>query len=66
MALVVNNLPANAGGIRDMGLIRKGLILAEEHSWGRAWQLTTVFLLGETHGQRSLAGYIHRVTKRQT
>ena len=25
--------------------------------WRRAWQLTPVFLLGESHGQRSLAGY---------
>ena len=25
--------------------------------WGRAWQLTPVFLPGESHGQRSLAGY---------
>ena len=26
--------------------------------WRRAWQLTLVFLLGESHGQRSLAGYM--------
>ena len=26
--------------------------------WRRAWQLTPVFLPGEFHGQRSLAGYI--------
>jgi len=25
--------------------------------WKRAWQLTSVFLPGETLGQRSLAGY---------
>ena len=25
--------------------------------WRRAWQLTPVFLPGESHGQRSLAGY---------
>ena len=25
--------------------------------WRRAWQLIPVFLLGESHGQRSLAGY---------
>ena len=25
--------------------------------WKRAWQPTPVFLLGEFHGQRSLAGY---------
>ena len=26
-------------------------------SWRRKWQPTSVFLLGESHGQRSLAGY---------
>jgi len=25
--------------------------------WRRAWQPTPVFLLGESHGQRSLVGY---------
>ena len=25
--------------------------------WGKEWQPTPVFLLGETHGQRSLEGY---------
>ena len=25
--------------------------------WRRAWQPTLVFLSGESHGQRSLAGY---------
>ena len=24
--------------------------------WGKEWQFTPVFLLGESHGQRSLAG----------
>ena len=28
--------------------------------WRRAWQLTPVFLFGEAHGQRSLAGYSPR------
>ena len=28
-----------------------------QHSWRRAWLPTPVFLLGELHGQRSLAGY---------
>ena len=27
--------------------------------WRRKWQPTPVFLLGESHGHRSLAGYIH-------
>ena len=26
-------------------------------SWRRAWQLTAVFLPGESYGQRSLVGY---------
>ena len=47
VALVVKNLPANAGDTRDTGLI----------PWRRAWQSTPVFLPGESHGQRSLAGY---------
>ena len=46
VALVVENLPANAGYLR----LRKTL-------WSRAWQPTPVFLPGESHGQRSLVGY---------
>ena len=34
--------------------------------WRRKWQPTTVFLPGESHGQRSLVGYSHGVTKSQT
>ena len=34
--------------------------------WRRAWQPTPVFLPGESHGQRSLVGYNHRVVKSQT
>ena len=35
--------------------------------WRRAWQPTPVFLPGETHGQRGLAGYllVQRVSKSQ-
>jgi len=29
----------------------------EEVLWTRAWQHTPIFLPGESHGQRSLAGY---------
>ena len=29
-------------------------------SWRTAWQFTPVFLFGESHGQRSLAGYSPR------
>ena len=49
---VVKNLPANAGDIRDVGLI-----LGWEDPWRRKWQPTPVSLPGESHGQRSLAGY---------
>ena len=52
-ALVVKNLPANAGDARDAGFdpwVRK-------IPWRREWQLTPVFLTGEFHGQRSLVGY---------
>ena len=52
MALVVKNLPANAGDSGDVGLIpgsrnplKGGLVP------------TPVFLPGESYGQRSLAGY---------
>ena len=34
--------------------------------WRRAWQPTPVFLSGESHEQRSLVGYCHRVSKSQT
>ena len=45
---VVKNLPANAGDVGSIpgfGKIR----------WRTKWQSTPVFLLGESHGQRSLA-----------
>ena len=53
MALVVKNLPANAGNVRDSVFdlwVRKIL-------WRREWQSTPVFLPGESHGQRSLVVY---------
>jgi len=53
VALVIKNLPANAGGEKRYWCnpwIRK-------IPWRRAWQLTPVFLPGETLGQRSLGGY---------
>ena len=34
--------------------------------WRRKWQLTPVFLPGESHGQRSLSSYSHRVARSQT
>ena len=52
VALVIKNLLANAGDIRDVGSI-PGL----GRSWRREWQPSPVFLPGEYHGQRSLVGY---------
>ena len=34
--------------------------------WRRAWQPAPVFLPGESHGQRSLAGHSHSVAKSRT
>ena len=64
MALVVKNLPSNAGDIRDIGSI-PGLgrfqhwIGCRFDPWigRREWLPIPVFLPGEPHGQRSLAGY---------
>ena len=50
---MVKNPSASAGDIRGMGLI-PGLGRFPQR---RAWQPTPVFLPGESHGQRSLAGY---------
>ena len=58
---MVNKLPANAGDI-DAGSIP----VSGRSPWRRAWQPTPVSLPGESHGQRSLAGYVHRVSKSQT
>jgi len=52
VALVVKNLPANAGGIKDIGSIPESGRSLEE-----AWLPTPGFLPGESHGQRSLVGY---------
>ena len=53
VALVVKNPPANAGDIRESGLMPG----SERFPWRRAWQPTLVFLPEESHRQRSLAGY---------
>ena len=52
MVLVVKNLPANAGDMRDQfnPWVRK-------IPWRRAWHLTPVFFPGEFHVQKSLVGY---------
>ena len=52
VVLVVKNPPANAADKRGWLDPWAGKI-----PWRRAWQPTPVFLPGESHGQRSLAGY---------
>ena len=54
VALVVKNLTANAGDIREVDSI-PGL---GRSTGGGHWQPTPVFLPGESHGQRSLVGSI--------
>ena len=49
---MVKNLPASAG-VEET----KVLSLAWEDPWRRKWQPTPVFLPGDSHVQRSLAGY---------
>ena len=51
---MVKTPPAKAGDIRDVGLIDP---CVRKIPWRRAWKPTPVFLPGESHGQRSLAGY---------
>ena len=53
MALMIKNLPANAGDIREAGSI-PGSGISPGGGHGNP---TPVFLPGESHGQRSLAGY---------
>ena len=51
--LGVKILPANATDNKRCGFDP----WVEKMPWRRAWQPTLVFLPGESHGQRSLAGY---------
>ena len=53
VALMVNNLPANTGDVKRCGFNP----WVEKIRWRRAWQPTPVFLPGESHGQKSLAGH---------
>ena len=50
---VVKNPPANSGNTRDMSSIPG----SGRSPWIRKWPPTPVFLPGESHGQRSPAGY---------
>ena len=46
---MVKNLPAIVGDVKDTGLAWVGKILCR-----RKWQPTPVFLLGKSHGQKSV------------
>ena len=52
MALGVKNPPANAGDVRDTGSI-----LGQEDPLEEGMATHSIFLPGESHGQRSLVGY---------
>ena len=54
MALVVKNLPANSGDVRDTDRFNPWV---EKIPWRRAQQPTPVLFPGESHGQRSLMDY---------
>jgi len=56
---VVKNLPARQG-MQELPLRSLG---QKDPLRLRAWQPTPVFLPEESHGQRNLAGTVHRVTK---
>ena len=51
---VIKKLPANAGDLRGKKSFDCWIW---KIPWRRAWQLIPVFLPGESHGKRSLAGY---------
>ena len=53
VAQVVKNPPAKAGDITRHGFDP----WVGKVPWRKAWQPILVFLPGESHGQRSLAGY---------
>ena len=53
LALVIKNMPANARTSKRHGFNPQ----VGKIPWRRAQQPTPVFLPGESHGQRGLAGY---------
>ena len=63
LTIVVKNPPANAGDVRDLGLIP-----GSERSFGGGHgNLLQYSCLEKSHGQRSLVGYtVHGVTKSWT
>ena len=62
VALVVKNLPANAGRHKRWGFDP----WVGKIPWRRAWQPTPVFLPGESHGQSRWWATVHGVPKSQS
>ena len=62
MALVLKNVPANVGGIRDVEFDP----WVKKIPWRRACQPTPVFLPGESHGQGACQAAVHRASQSQT
>ena len=52
-SIVIKNLPANTGDLKDSGFIPR----VRKIPWRRTWQPTIVFLPGKSHRQRNLVGY---------
>ena len=63
---MVKNPPANAGHIRDMGLIPVSGKIPWRRTCPREEGINPVFLPEESHRQRSLVGTVHRIVKSQT
>ena len=59
---MVHNLPANAGDVRDVGLIPA----SGKVSWRRAWEPTPVFFQENPMDRGVWQATIHRVAKSQT
>ena len=58
MVLVLKNLPANVGDLRDTGLIPGwGRSLGEGNGFFLEKEITPVIFPGESNGQRSPVGY---------
>ena len=53
MAIAVKKLPADAGDIKRYSFNPR----IGKMSWWKAWQSTSVFLPGDSQGQRTMVGY---------
>ena len=65
---LLDGFPNVSSGEKSSCLCRRLMFdpLVEKIPWRRKWQPTPVFLLGKSHGQRSLVGYSPLVAKSWT